>query len=154
MIKDDISNAYILALSGSAQYKNNKEIFLKKHTTIELVSATDAVIRKYTAGGKLCWMKSYKNYQLDGKFIEWDAEGNKIEISYKSGKKDGIEKKWFDDGQLAMRCRYKEGKLSGQHIIYYYGSKLPAEVDYYKNGKWLGYKCFGPKGKLLCEYYK
>jgi len=152
MIKDLIEKGLISKLSGIAQYKNRKEIYVGKNKTIEIISADAAILRSYLKSGPLVWSKSYKNYMLDGKCIYFDINKNKQETNYKAGKKDGKCKTWRGS-YIFAEANYKEGRLHGKAIMYI-APKKPGQIDYYKDGKWIGVECYGLKGKLLSKYFK
>mmetsp|Transcript_6676 Transcript_6676/g.7268 ORF Transcript_6676/g.7268 Transcript_6676/m.7268 type:complete len:161 (+) Transcript_6676:65-547(+) len=52
---------------------------------------------------------------------------------FENGKRHGVLKRWFDDGNQALEVHYKEGILHGKYKRWHISGKLMFEVTY-KNG--------------------
>ncbi len=71
--------------------------------------------------------------------------------NYKEGKLEGIQKFWYDNGQLYYENNYKNGKLNGIQKFWYDNGQLYYEENY-KNGKKEGIqKGWYDNGQLLYE---
>jgi len=54
--------------------------------------------------------------------------------SYKGGKKEGLHKVWFENGQLESEGTFKDGNKEGVHKLWYENGQLKIESTY-KNGE-------------------
>jgi antitoxin component YwqK of YwqJK toxin-antitoxin module len=134
--KDTIRNTLILSLSGVAEYKNSKEIWVqigcvKNHTTIEIIdsAAGKLIVRTYYCTGKMRYRAEYKNYKRNGSYREWDKNGQLwVTGRYINGKRDGIFKNHIKNYQVT----YKMGKAD---VPWNYCSSIGS--DYIKD---FGYK--------------
>ena len=59
----------------------------------------------------------------------------KIKCYYKEGKKCGERKKWYENGQLRCQKFYKDGKEHGESKHWYKGTGQIWSQCYYKDGK-------------------
>lgn len=81
---------------------------------------------------------SYKEGWKDGIFRKYDDEGRVTEEkSYKSGKLDGAHRTFYTNGKLEMERFYKEGKQDGKDVYYEFDGTLRREHNY-KDGKQTG----------------
>ncbi len=69
----------------------------------------------------------------NGHNILFDEDGRRLEGNKENGKKEGLWKKYFEDGKLLNESHYKHGKLDGTSKTYYENGELYGE-DNYKNG--------------------
>jgi len=70
----------------------------------------------------------------------------KFEVPLIDGKKEGLGKTYFDDGELKIEAQYKNDQLNGRLVQYYYGRTIK-EVNY-KDGKLDGYAIYYSPAKL------
>ena len=77
-----------------------------------------------------------------------DKENLNYEQSYKNGKRDGIWKKWYENGQLACEVNYNNGVLDGIAKIYHENGKLEREVSFNANKEEGIIQAFFPSGKI------
>ena len=74
---------------------------------------------------------------------------------YVNGKKEGLWKSWYENGQLKNKGNWKNDRRDGQRIEYYKNSQVKEEV-FHRNGiptgKWVYYN---PDGTISKEiFYK
>lgn len=108
------------------------------------------------------------NDKREGKFKTLDRYGRVIaELNYKNGELDGIQKFYYEDGQLKTENEFKDGKLNGTRKDYYTNG-MPSLEQRFKNDQLNGistsYFVNGGKncevnftdderdGKLVCTY--
>ncbi len=78
---------------------------------------------------------NYKEGKLNGIQKDWYENGQlRCEFNYKEGKEEGIQKEWYENGQLWYEDNYKEGKQDGIQKSWYENGQLHYKM-YYKNGK-------------------
>ena len=71
---------------------------------------------------------------------------------YKDGRKDGLWKKYYNNGQLEHQLTFKEDKLDGKAVFYYKSGKVKEEGIWQKN-RWVGeYKYYYKNGNLRNEW--
>lgn len=139
-MKNNLSNAFIFRLSGVGQYKNDKELYLRKNTTVEIISKSKFIIRRYFCENKIRQIRRYKNYKLDGQYAEWFVNGGKkAETTYKNGKRDGKYTEWGQWSGKTVKYKeidYNNGRINGLYIIYHINGQKAFEEKYI-NGKLL-----------------
>lgn len=55
---------------------------------------------------------NYRDGKFDGLFTEWYENGNKkLEVTYSSGRKNGTESLWDENGHLIGTMIWREGVL-------------------------------------------
>jgi len=75
------------------------------------------------------------NGKKEGVWKAWFEDGQlEYEGHYKEGKRHGIWKRWFEDGQLRYERNYKEDKWHGIHKGWFEDGQLQYE-GHYKEGK-------------------
>jgi len=73
-------------------------------------------------------IKTFKDGELNGRFVEWYGDGQKkSEGSYKDGKQDGLETWWYENGEKWKEGTYNEGLL------------WDTDSDKPYTGEWAGY---------------
>ena len=144
-MKNNVQNAFILQLSGVGQYKNEKELYIRKNTTIEMVSSSEFILRRYFNKNKLRQIKHYKNYLLDGQVTEWFYNGEKmLDATYKDGKRDGCYIEWktrytYGYGNKVVKYRetfYTYGRINGTDTMWHDNGRKLVERTY-SNGKYI-----------------
>ena len=76
----------------------------------------------------------FKDGLYNGDYEEYIYNKLKAKGSYKEGWKDGIFRKYDDEGRVTEEKSYKSGKLDGAHRTFYTNGKLEME-RFYKAGK-------------------
>ena len=109
--QEDFTNAYILMMTGLADWYNEKEMRLLYSeyglSTIEFPtnSPKKAIVRIYTIDGTIDYLYNYKSGELNGKAYSYHS-----------------------DGVLWWEEEYKNGKLHGKFINYVDGVKEIEEM--------------------------
>ncbi len=71
--------------------------------------------------------RNYKEGKKEGIQKNWYENGQIMyESNYKKGKKEGIQKGWYDNGQLWYEFNYKEGKQQ----YWYFNEQIWYEENY------------------------
>ncbi len=82
----------------------------------------------------IIYEKNYKEGKQEGMQKCWYNNGQLFyEENYKNGKQEGIQKYWYKNGQLWYEKNYKEGKQEGIQKKWYKNGQLDYENNY-KNG--------------------
>ena len=94
---------------------------------------------------------SYKNGKLDGLITRWFEKRGKYINKYEEGKKVGIGRIWYENGNLREESNYENDKRNGLVTMYYENGPKNAEV-FCQDGKWHGlYKQWYESGKIMRE---
>ena len=90
----------------------------------------------------------------DGLWREYYENGQLwYEYNYKDGKRDGLYRQWYENGQLWYEINYKDDKQDGLLRQWYENGQLETE-NYYKDGKSDGLgRGWYTNGQLFGEYY-
>ena len=101
-------------------------------------------IQEFIADNIHWWFK--KDIDLpDGHY-----KSNLCEFTVVNDKQDGEFKSWWEDGQLAVHCTFKDGLLNGEYEYWWSNSQMYVQSSYI-NGKYYHYD---ESGKLIVkEYY-
>ncbi len=77
-------------------------------------------------------------------------DNGQLSLKYrvKNGKKDGEYKMWWSNGQLKVQKYYKEGKKEGEYKEWYENGQLYIK-EYYKGGYLEGKKVWDEDGYLI-----
>lgn len=89
---------------------------------LDSLNASDAQGRKQglwkqMLNGKVWKLEQYKNDQLNGKCLEYQADGTVFETSYKNGVKQGLQLHYAPDSTVAIYVRYYTNNES-QWMVY------------------------------------
>ena len=95
----------------------------------------------------------YVNGKEDGVQKDWYDDGQlRSESNYKDGKSEGVQKWWYENGQLWTEGHYKDGKEEGVQKSWHENGVL-AYTEYYKDGKKEGVqKSWYWDGQLMSEW--
>ena len=112
-----------------------------------------------TKSGFDSWCRScratYRNGINRGKFrnvISDDALIKlKLEVFIMNGKKEGIYRKYYENGQLCEEVNYIDDKMNGIYKRYHENGQLWIEVNYIDNEKNGIYKSYYENGQLWLE---
>ena len=75
--------------------------------------------------------REYKNGKRNGLTKKWYKNGQlRSETNYKDGEKDGIHKVWYENGQLEWEGNYKDGQYEGLWKAWWKNGQLELEVNY------------------------
>lgn len=96
-------------------------------------------------------IENYKNGKLEGKrTVYYPNEKVAEEMTYVSGNKEGIYKKWGQNGIILEQTTYKNNEYNGDAIFYDSDGAI-ASKGKFLNGKKVGMWQFYLKGKLTKE---
>jgi antitoxin component YwqK of YwqJK toxin-antitoxin module len=83
------------------------------------------------SNGQLKFERSYKNGRKNGLNKQWFENGQlRIETNYKNGKRDGLDKMWYENGQLNYVWKFKDGVEDGIQKTWYENGQLLAIWEY------------------------
>jgi len=128
-MKQIITDAFILLLSGAAKLKNGKEVeYVDEHNdpiTIEFLGRPNitpnyAIVRGYYENGQLMYENEYQNGERYGLAKEY-CEGGQLhcEREYQKDKLHGLLKWYRENGQLWFEKEYQNGERHGLIKQYY-----------------------------------
>ena len=110
------------------------------------------VEREYhsNGNGKIYWETPFKNGGREG-IEKWYYESGELraEIPYKNGEREGIGKEYYENGNLKREEPYKNNKAEGIEKWYYENGKLMAEMSYLNNLFHGDTRFYTEDGKLL-----
>lgn len=90
---------------------------------------------------------NYNNGKLDGKQIQYYNKKLWAEENYIYGDKDGLQKRYFENGQISNLENHKNGKRDGEQKSYYMDGSMQS-ISTYRNGQIIGdYKSWYKNGK-------
>ena len=69
----------------------------------------------------------------------------KSEVTYKVGKKDGLETVWYENGQMSFKGTFKDGKKDGL-VTWWYENGQKRDERNYKDGELISQKCWDEDG--------
>lgn len=76
----------------------------------------------------------YNNQLFNGYLVSHDEEGNlEQKVGFYNGKKEGISKSWFANGQLKVESHYHQNKLVASYKAWWMNGILASEATY-ENG--------------------
>lgn len=81
----------------------------------------DGILRvsKFHSNGCLAQTCDFRNGKPHGTHSEWDSVGSKwCELQYKSGRLDGVQRYFFEDGQVAQEVTYVDGVRHGVEKLF------------------------------------
>jgi len=96
---------------------------------LQIIVTSDSLILKPTTG-----LVYYQNKLFTGSSVShYSNNSPAVLINYVKGKKHGINKKWFRNGDLSFLSTYKEGKKNGHTRTWWSNGNLRSE-SYYVDG--------------------
>lgn len=104
----------------------------------------DGVLNIYYKNGQLKKTGLYKNGEANGKFIEYDENGNKIYEYYMANDSKNGKLIAYENGKISNSTNYKNDVLNGENVEYYYNKEtgepiyklIGSYVNGEKNGLW------------------
>jgi TonB family protein len=107
----------------------------------------EGVFTWYYPDGQKQQVCEYRNNMLHGLFQEWYEDGQiKINESFSEGLLDGPMKTWRKDGKLEIDAQYSKGEKHGYFISNYENGQV-ARKELYDNGKFIEGQCYTQDGK-------
>ena len=91
---------------------------------------------------------SYKNGKIDDLCFKWFEKGGWSKVIYEEGKKVGIGKIWWENGNLRQESNYENDKINGLVTMYYENGPKSSEF-FFQDGTYHGlYKQWYESGKI------
>jgi antitoxin component YwqK of YwqJK toxin-antitoxin module/S1-C subfamily serine protease len=73
---------------------------------------------------------NYKDGERDGLQRKWYENGQlKYEGNYKDSERDGLQRAWYENGQLEEEFNFKDGEVDGLNRKWYENGQLSSEVN-------------------------
>lgn len=113
-------------------------------------------LTEFYENGEISQRINYKNntgYFIDGVFELINDAGTAVGriVTYKDGKKDGLEEVFYENGQLSRKSNYKDGKKDGLFQLYYENGQLLRQT-YYTEGEKDGlFESYHENGRLSAK---
>lgn len=136
-----------------AEEIRNAEKFWREYEQKKQEKDIDGEVKIYYSNGNLASLTVYKNgvvvapvvrYSENGKLLNGEIRDGNTIISYKKGKKDGLEIHYAEDGKITSEEHWKNGMRAGVPNDYY-SKKFGYEITFsFPNGI---HKCIYGKGK-------
>src|ERR1017187_6569298 len=96
----------------------------------------DSINKKDAEGKRQGSWAVYKDNKIDEKGV------------YQDGKKTGIWKGWYPNGNLKFEITFDKGRQFGKAVLYYENGKV-SEQGIWENNRWVGaYQMLYPNGNL------
>ena len=132
--------------------REGKTIDKKNAVEIETIVKKDSLweVTKYFRNGKIKqignFKTKYKKWPI-GEFVTFNRKGKISRIIYYdfSGKKNGLSKSWFDNGNISSSEIYQNDKKEGKWKYYHYNGNEACRL-YYKNDSILKTIIYNEKG--------
>ena len=86
----------------------------------------------YTAAGEILSEGQYRNGELDGTQKVRQDGGSRTEIPYQGGRREGIERTWYANGQVAVEAPWVDGLQDGPVNFYYENGSIQSTIPFYK----------------------
>ncbi|MBL4755820.1 MAG: hypothetical protein JKY52_19780 [Flavobacteriales bacterium] len=101
--------------------------------------------------GTVSHKMKYKKGERHGKYVSWNAKGQKMELlEYADGNLDGVQHYFFNTGEIHALKTYSKGVLKS--VILKYRNQQVAEMGSYKDEKRHGiWRQWDESGKLVAE---
>lgn len=155
---DDTKKGDIVATRDfSANNGSSYTIFYDQNKNIvsegkEIGKAREGEWKYYHKASKVIMtLENYKNGKLDGlRTVFYPNSKIAEEMSYVKGLKEGIYKKYSQNGTLLEQTTYKKDEYNGDAVFYNLGGVV-ASKGKFLNGKKAGMWQFFEKGKLVKE---
>ncbi|MBE0662512.1 MAG: toxin-antitoxin system YwqK family antitoxin [Bacteroidales bacterium] len=101
----------------------------------------DGLVTEFDPFGKIISEGEYFEGLEEGKWI-YNFENHKIEGSYSSGRRNGVWKHYYSNGQLSFEGQFIDDNPNGKHIYYWEDGNKKDEEEYImgrKEGDWIRY---------------
>jgi len=145
----------VCSLFSSCDWISTPKVADQKVTGWAIDDSGDSVYLRYNEKGLLTSYSTFKNGLKNGIAKKFYDNGKvEFEITYKDGLKNGLTKWFYENGGIYRETIYVNGLKDGIQKKYYEDGKLMAEIPY-KNGVIKpGLKEYMKSGKLKKNYPK
>ena len=132
-------------------YDEGNILFLDNDNKVKIIAETtisnkkkNTLISKYTDAGYIGSRCNYIDNQKNGEYWEYRFGCPFKHGFYKQGQKNGKWEKYssYIDGQLILKCQYKNDKKDGKYAEYYDNGSVKTQGSYkndQKDGEWTEY---------------
>lgn len=110
----------------------------------------DGPYTTFTEDNDILSRGQYKGGELDG-VQTVTQEGTRTEIPYNLGKRNGNEKTWYANGQLAVDAPWVDGLQDGVVTFYYENGSVQSTIPFYKGNREGPMKTWFEDGVLQAE---
>lgn len=86
----------------------------------------------FTQDGETLSKGQYKNGELDGLQIVNQEGGSRTEIPYEDGKRSGVEKTFYPNGEIAVEAPWTDGEQDGSVTFYYENGSVQSTLPFYR----------------------
>lgn len=119
---------------SSINYKDGKE---------------EGIALKFHENGKMRDSSNYVNGHLTGIGLGWDEEGNQVDSTNYDGNGNGVEVRWFKNGNVSSVGRIINDTTKVNRWTYYHDNGKIMATEDYLNGKIARCSCFDETGHQL-----
>ncbi len=103
----------------------------------------------YTPGSDIKIIGNLKEGKRDGEWKYYKGKDLISSLNYKEGLLEGEAKGYFENGEQACICYYRNDSITGEYKSYYKNGKVK-EIINYNNGEYDGaYQMYNDKGELV-----
>lgn len=88
----------------------------------------------------------YKNGELDGLQLVHQEGGARTEITFSDGKRSGVEKTFYPNGQIAVEAPWEDGEQHGSVTFYYENGAVQSSIPFYRGKREGVHKTFFDTG--------
>ena len=132
-----------------AKQPNCKDIDGFQTADISLIPNDYTGVAFKCVDGKVELLYNYKDGKRIGLHRDWYENGQlHNEFNYKDGVKDGLARRWHENGQLRIESNVKDDKKDGLLRYWSENGQLRIENNY-KDDKLISEKCFDEDGNLI-----
>ena len=146
----DIASGTIF--EGSAEQFRGEFVF--QQGTLNTLTPYNGEVKILDENAKLTSHDRYLEGKLDGLSTRWWNEtGNKkLEITYKSGKPNGLKEEWFSDGARKVEQGFQDGVPHGKEFAWYPNGQKQYEHSFEEgkpHGVWTDWDDKGEMSKSI-----
>ncbi|SNT27235.1 MORN repeat variant [Ekhidna lutea] len=123
----------IISLIGmSSAYLDLFEVITRDPVADKKPKVKHGEVRQYTKDSRLKTVVNYDQGIKHGTSYLYHDDGETVLLAmpYENGKREGVSKKYYENGQLYASTSYQNDKLHGIRTIYYSTGQIKAEINY------------------------
>lgn len=107
----------------------------------------------HTPSGGVLSKGQYKNGELDGTQVFFQ-EGFRVETPYADGKRNGVQKTWYPDGELRTEAPWVDGVEDGPVTFYFPNGSVESVIPFYRGKREGPMQTWHPNGiRGSLEYF-
>lgn len=128
----------VLTLLSCTNFSCKETSDAKSTIDRQLVIDSAEVLKKELVLNQLEGKWYYKSQPFNGYSLKYHANGTLAEkLGFYSGKREGVAKRWSQNGMLRVEWHYKQNRLTGSYRSWWENGVLGSEANY-DNGKMNG----------------